>query len=110
LPELVLIEGIQQVAMKRDESLSPSLFTFHSHFATIHRYYYYDFMTARGARLPWAQEARGSNPRAPTNIFADNNLQKGNLGTAAFWCNLGTTRKNSCRKIACELRVSNWKH
>jgi hypothetical protein len=32
------------------------------------------------------------------------------LGTAAFWCNLGTTRKNSCRKIACELRVSNWKH
>jgi AAA domain len=29
----VLIEGIQQVAMKRDESLSPSLFTFRSHFA-----------------------------------------------------------------------------
>jgi hypothetical protein len=26
----------QQVAMKPDESLSPSLFTFHSHFAAIH--------------------------------------------------------------------------
>jgi hypothetical protein len=33
--------------MKRDESLSPSLFIFRSHFATIHRYYYYDFMTAQ---------------------------------------------------------------
>ncbi len=32
LPELALIEGIQQVAMKRDESFSPSLFTFRSHF------------------------------------------------------------------------------
>jgi len=38
LPELVLIEGIQQVAMKRDESLSPSLFTFRSHFAAIHHH------------------------------------------------------------------------
>jgi len=37
LPELVLIEGIQLVAMKRDESISPSLFTFRSHFAVIHR-------------------------------------------------------------------------
>jgi len=36
LPELVLIEGNQQVAMKRDESLSPSFFTFRSHFAAIH--------------------------------------------------------------------------
>jgi hypothetical protein len=52
LPELVLIEEIQQVAMKRDESLSPSLFTFRSRFATIHRCYYYDFMTPQGARLP----------------------------------------------------------
>jgi len=34
---LVLIEGIQQVAMKRDEPLSPSLFTSRSHFAAIHR-------------------------------------------------------------------------
>jgi hypothetical protein len=34
----VLIEGIQQVAMKRDESLSPSLFTFRSHFAAIHHH------------------------------------------------------------------------
>jgi hypothetical protein len=33
----VLIEGIQQVAMKRDESLSPSLFTFRSHLVAIHR-------------------------------------------------------------------------
>jgi uncharacterized protein YndB with AHSA1/START domain len=37
LPELGLIEEIQQVAMKRDESLSPSLFTFGSHFAAIRR-------------------------------------------------------------------------
>jgi hypothetical protein len=35
LPELVLIEENQQVAMKRDESLSPSLFTFRSPFTTI---------------------------------------------------------------------------
>jgi hypothetical protein len=28
----------QQVAMKPDESLSPSLFTFHSHFAAIHHH------------------------------------------------------------------------
>jgi len=34
----VLIEGIQQVAMKRDESLSPSLFTFRSHLAVIHHH------------------------------------------------------------------------
>jgi len=38
LPELVLIEGIQQVAMKRDESLSPSLLTFHSYFVAIHHH------------------------------------------------------------------------
>jgi hypothetical protein len=37
LAVLVLIEGIQQAAMKRDESLSPSLFTFRSHLAAIHR-------------------------------------------------------------------------
>jgi len=37
LSELVLIEGIQQVAMKRDESLSSSLFTFRSYFAAVHR-------------------------------------------------------------------------
>jgi hypothetical protein len=30
-----LIEGNLQVAMKPDESFSPSLFTFHSHFAAI---------------------------------------------------------------------------
>jgi hypothetical protein len=38
LPELVLTEGIQQVAMKPDESLSPSLFTFRSHLAAIHHH------------------------------------------------------------------------
>jgi len=36
LPELALAEGNQQVAMKRDESLSPSLFTIRSRFAAIH--------------------------------------------------------------------------
>ena len=36
LPELALIEGNQLVVMKPDESLSPSLFTFRSHFAAIH--------------------------------------------------------------------------
>jgi hypothetical protein len=38
LPELALIEGNQQVAMNRDESLSLSWISFRSHFATIHRY------------------------------------------------------------------------
>jgi hypothetical protein len=37
LPELALIEENQHVAMKRDESISPSLFTFRSHFAAIRR-------------------------------------------------------------------------
>jgi hypothetical protein len=37
LPELALIEENQQVATKPDESLSPSLFTSHSHFASIRR-------------------------------------------------------------------------
>jgi hypothetical protein len=55
-------------------------------------------MFATLARLPWAEEVRGSNPRAPTNIIAYNNLQKGNFGTAAFWCNLGTTRKIHAEK------------
>jgi hypothetical protein len=32
--------------MKRGESLSPSLFTFRSHFATMHNHQYYVFMTA----------------------------------------------------------------
>jgi len=39
--------------MKRDESRSPSLFTFRSHLAVIHRHWYYESMTAL---LPWAQE------------------------------------------------------
>jgi hypothetical protein len=37
LPELALIEGNKRVAIKPDESLSPSLFTFRSLFATVHR-------------------------------------------------------------------------
>jgi hypothetical protein len=36
LPELALAEGNQRVAMKADESLSPSLFTFRSRFAAVH--------------------------------------------------------------------------
>jgi hypothetical protein len=53
----VLIEGNQQVT-KRGESFSPSLFTFRSHFATIHRKYYYDFMTAEnwlGLKVAYAE-------------------------------------------------------
>jgi hypothetical protein len=45
LPELALIEGIHQVAMKWGESFSLSLFTFRSHFAAIHHHLYYVFMT-----------------------------------------------------------------
>ena len=37
LPELTIIEGLQQVTMKPDESSSPSLFTFCSQFGAIHR-------------------------------------------------------------------------
>jgi hypothetical protein len=60
LPELLLIEGNQQFATKHDESLSPSLFTFRSHFCRhspplVLRFY-------DGTRLPWTQEAPGSNP------------------------------------------------
>jgi hypothetical protein len=58
LPELLLIEGIQQVAMKRGESLSASSFTFRLHFATIRRHYYCDFVTAREARLTWVHDTR----------------------------------------------------
>jgi hypothetical protein len=38
LPELALAEGNQQVAMKQDESLSPSLVNFRSHFAAVHHH------------------------------------------------------------------------
>jgi len=54
LPELVLIEGNQLVATKRDESLSPSLFTFRSHFVTIHHDYYYVFMTFQYQVSGWS--------------------------------------------------------
>jgi hypothetical protein len=36
LPELALIEVNEQVAIKRDETLSPSLFAFRLRFAVIH--------------------------------------------------------------------------
>jgi hypothetical protein len=36
LPELAMAEGNQQVAMKPDESLSPSLFTFRWHLRAVH--------------------------------------------------------------------------
>ena len=45
LPELAIIEGNQLVATKRDESFSPSLFTFLSYFVAIHHGLYYVFMT-----------------------------------------------------------------
>jgi len=45
LPELAVIEGNQQVAINPDESISPSLFTFRSHFAAVDRNYYHTFMT-----------------------------------------------------------------
>jgi len=70
LPELVLIEGIQQVAMKRDESLSPSLFTFRSYFATIHHNYDYDFMTAQRARVP-GERALGPSTLSAYVLCAD---------------------------------------
>src|SRR6266478_6840961 len=55
-PELIVVGMKRDLAhyllneaacrMKQDESLSPSLFTFRSHFAAVHRYWYYVFMTA----------------------------------------------------------------
>jgi hypothetical protein len=54
LPELALIEGNQLVATTPDESLSLSLFTFHSHFASIHPDEYYIFTTAR-RRSEWCE-------------------------------------------------------
>jgi hypothetical protein len=65
LPELALIEGNQQVAIKPDESLSPSLFTFDSHFAAIHRYYHYEFMTAHNLRAPALQAEWRAPPKKP---------------------------------------------
>jgi hypothetical protein len=50
LPELVLLEAIQQLVMKREEPLSPSLFTFRSRLTAVHHHQHYVFMTA-GCRL-----------------------------------------------------------
>ena len=49
-------------------------------------------------RLTWAQEVWSSNLHAPTKSFSITNLQKPNFGTAALWCNLGTTRKSHAEK------------
>src|ERR1700676_4658933 len=55
--------------------------------------------------LPWAQEVRGSNPRAPTKFLKLSELEEVNFGGAAWWCNSGTIRKipklsapETCRK------------
>jgi hypothetical protein len=37
-------------------------------------------------RLPWAQEARGSNPCAPTSSLQINSLQPVGSPRAAIWC------------------------
>jgi hypothetical protein len=58
LPEKALTEENLQVAMKRDETLSPSLFTFHLRFAAIRRNEYYAFIAARVYLKP-AEEGRG---------------------------------------------------
>lgn len=57
----MLIEEIQQVAMKREESFSPSLFTFRSHFAAIRHHYYYDFMTAKILAVACTRALQGSD-------------------------------------------------
>ena len=46
------------------------------------------------ARLPWAQEVRGSNPRAPTKSLQLSELEEVDFGGGALWCNLGTIKKN----------------
>jgi len=46
--------------MKRDESFSPSLFTFRSHFAVIRRDSYYVFMTARQKHAPFSIPPTGN--------------------------------------------------
>jgi hypothetical protein len=66
LPELALIEGNQEVATKLDESLSPSLFTFRSHFAAIHHHWYYVFMTV--GQLP--RSPVGGNTAMPSSVRA----------------------------------------
>jgi hypothetical protein len=52
--------------MKHGESRSPYLFAFRWHFATIHRCYYYDFMTAPGAACFASTEPTG---RSPYEVF-----------------------------------------
>src|ERR1700740_1735456 len=44
--------------MKRDESLSPSLFTIPSPFSVIHRHWYYVFMTGRTVTAPLIFDVR----------------------------------------------------
>ena len=64
MPELAQTEGNQLVAISRDESLSPSLFTFRSRVTTIHRAWYYVFMTARGRLLQQRRDNQQNRGRA----------------------------------------------
>jgi hypothetical protein len=52
LPELALTEENQQVAIKLDEALSPSLFTFHLRIVGICRNQYYVFIAAPVYKKP----------------------------------------------------------
>jgi len=75
LPELALAEENQQVAMTLDDSLSPSLFTFRSHFPSIHHNWYYIFMTVEVAakaravrRFPNFERRFGITSVKPTTL------------------------------------------
>jgi hypothetical protein len=61
-------------------------------------------------RLPWAQEASGSNPDAPTISFQINHLQMDNFGRCCFVVRLGNDKKIPSRKITFKCRGSNCKN
>jgi hypothetical protein len=86
----VLIEGIQQVAIKRDESVSPSLFTSGSHLAafSIISITHYDGAPA-GAR---ALQARATTPNSLLSIFVY--LQR--FGASALDRVLGELSSENC--------------
>ena len=102
----MLIEGIQQIARKRDESGSPSLLTIRSHFAAIHLHQYYDFMTARGARLPWAHRTRlqrlhpsllttNVSNKSGNLLFAQSYPEQyENVGFVHSWCTVEVHQKS----------------
>jgi len=112
LPELALIEGNQQVATNPDETLSPSLFTFRSHLASIHRYYYYDFMTARRARLPWSHRTRlgqllllfitaNVSSKLENPLFAQSYPEQyENVGFVHSWCTVEPPSSTNCLAVA----------